>query len=235
MLNAYTQNGKSGAALYHELVEMGVGHMSFNRFEEASSYFSRAIEVDGTSPDSFIYRAIANYNLKKYKQAVDDNSRALNIYGGNSRVLLRRGICYRDMGKLREALSDFTRALELDPSYGLAYFHRAKALADVFHPDSAIGFGACTAAVLAEAAVVTSHPDAAERLRRAGRAADGNPWANACLTRARGRLDQNPSVLYEAADLWGELGARFERAATLLLTSKHSEGRAELAALGVVD
>lgn len=85
-------------------------------------------------------------------------------------------------------------------------------------------------AASAELAVVTGSPDAADRLRHAR---SDHPWANACLVRARGRLDADPGLLAEAAGLWDKLGARFERAGTLILTSEREEGIAELRALGV--
>lgn len=61
-----------------------------------------------------------------------------------------------------------------------------------------------------------------------------NPWATATLTRARGRLEGDQALLKEAADMWHSLGARFERASTLILTAEPEEGYAELRALGIV-
>ena len=56
----------------------------------------------------------------------------------------------------------------------------------------------------------------------------------ACLARAAGRLHDDTDRLTESAERWERLGARVERACTLLLLPERAdEGRAELAALGV--
>jgi predicted ATPase/DNA-binding CsgD family transcriptional regulator len=86
----------------------------------------------------------------------------------------------------------------------------------------------------AELAVVAGLPDAAARLRRTEPLAAEHRWAAACLARARGRLEGDAAALAEALTRWEELGARFERASTLLLLpGRETEGRAELRALGV--
>jgi predicted ATPase/DNA-binding CsgD family transcriptional regulator len=84
----------------------------------------------------------------------------------------------------------------------------------------------------AELAVVAGLPDAAERLVEAGPAAAENDWAAACLTRATARHTGDRQLLAESLAQWERLGARFERAATLLLIPERAaEGRAELTTL----
>ena len=72
-----------------------------------------------------------------------------------------------------------------------------------------------------------------ERLRVAAPAGAESDWAAACLARARGRLHDDPDALRESVAAWERIGARFERAVTLLfLPDRAAEGRDELAALG---
>jgi predicted ATPase/DNA-binding CsgD family transcriptional regulator len=86
----------------------------------------------------------------------------------------------------------------------------------------------------AELAVVAGLPDAAERLAAAAGAAEQNDWAAACLARAEGRLGRNLDAYAAAIAGWERIGARLERAYTLLLLpNRASEGRAHLAALGL--
>jgi hypothetical protein len=62
-----------------------------------------------------------------------------------------------------------------------------------------------------------------------------NAFARALLLRAAGRLHEDEAALLASIEAWEALGARFERAATLLLLpDRADEGRAELAALGCV-
>jgi len=85
----------------------------------------------------------------------------------------------------------------------------------------------------AELAVVAGLPDAAARLETAAPCAAENDWAAACLTRASGRLNVDPDALTHAIEGWERIGARFERACTLLLLPETApEGHSELHALG---
>jgi hypothetical protein len=85
----------------------------------------------------------------------------------------------------------------------------------------------------AELAVVAGRPDAARRLDQLVPVAAEHRWAAACLARARGRLTGDAGAIGEALTEWDHLGARFERACTLLLLpDRAAEGRAELRALG---
>lgn len=75
--------------------------------------------------------------------------------------------------------------------------------------------------------------DAADWLTRAAPAGAECAWAAACLARARGRLHGERAALEESVAGWERIGARFERAVTLLLLPDLAhEGRAELATLG---
>ncbi|WP_232661620.1 ATP-binding protein [Pseudonocardia sp. TRM90224] len=85
----------------------------------------------------------------------------------------------------------------------------------------------------AELGVVAGLPDAAERLAAVERYGPESEWAAACLLRARGRHEGDPAAVAAAAAGFELIGARAERACTLLLLSDRAdEGRRELAELG---
>src|SRR5262249_15597705 len=89
-------------------------------------------------------------------------------------------------------------------------------------------------AAAAELAVIANLPDAGQRLAAAAPAAQENAWAAACLARREGRLRDDPGALASAIRGWERIGARFERACTLLLLPQRAgEGHAELQRLGV--
>ncbi|WP_336205529.1 hypothetical protein [Nonomuraea sp. LPB2021202275-12-8] len=69
----------------------------------------------------------------------------------------------------------------------------------------------------AELAVAASLPDASDLLADAASTVEENDWAEACLLRATGRLHDDPDALAAAVERWERIGARFERACTLLL------------------
>jgi hypothetical protein len=85
----------------------------------------------------------------------------------------------------------------------------------------------------AELAVVAGQPGVTERLAQLEPLATEHRWAAACLARVRGRITGDRGTLEDALAQWTRLGARFERACTLLLLpDREPEGRAELTALG---
>jgi predicted ATPase/DNA-binding CsgD family transcriptional regulator len=87
-------------------------------------------------------------------------------------------------------------------------------------------------AIAAEMAVIAGLPDAVERLEASEPVARENLWAAACLARARGRLHDDRAALEESLVGWQHIGARFERACTLLLMpDRAAQGAAELYSL----
>ena len=84
-----------------------------------------------------------------------------------------------------------------------------------------------------EVAVAAGAPDAADRIVAAWHLGEENDFAAAQLWRAAGMLHDSVSELEEAVSRWEALGARFERASTLLhIPETADEGVRELAALG---
>lgn len=94
-------------------------------------------------------------------------------------------------------------------------------------------FDAYPWALAAEVAVIAGSADAEARLAAAAPVAAENVWAAACLARARGRLTGDVGAFAEAVTGWERIGARFERACTLvLMDGRRDEGLSELAELG---
>jgi hypothetical protein len=90
-------------------------------------------------------------------------------------------------------------------------------------------------AVRVEMAVVAQSGDAEEQLATAQRLAPENDFVAAQLLRAAGRLRHDETALKDSVAGWESIGARFERACTLLLLpDRADEGNAELAALGCI-
>jgi predicted ATPase/DNA-binding CsgD family transcriptional regulator len=94
-------------------------------------------------------------------------------------------------------------------------------------------FGAYGRAVLVEAAVAAGKPDAERLLEATWPVGEENDFVAAALTRAAGVLHDDEAEIEKAVAQWEAIGARFERACTLvLLPHRADEGRAELEALG---
>ena len=90
-------------------------------------------------------------------------------------------------------------------------------------------------AMRVEVAVVAGASDATRWLDEAQPLAVENDFVDAQLTRAAGRLHGDDAELERAVSKWEAIGARFERACTLLLLpSRADEGRAELTVMDCV-
>lgn len=90
------------------------------------------------------------------------------------------------------------------------------------------------AAAWAEAAVLTSHPGAADRVRRARLATAGNPIAAAVVDRAAALADANRPKVLAAATALLAAGCRYQWARTLIFAGGDDEarGQAVLAGMG---
>jgi predicted ATPase len=94
-------------------------------------------------------------------------------------------------------------------------------------------FDAYAWATAAEVAVVAGLPDAGDWLAAASPAGTECAWAAACLLRARGRLHHDQDAMRQSLAGWDRIGARFERACTLvLLPDRARQGWLELGSLG---
>jgi predicted ATPase/DNA-binding CsgD family transcriptional regulator len=94
-------------------------------------------------------------------------------------------------------------------------------------------FDAYARAMAVEVAVVTGAPAATDLLDAARPLAPENDFVAAQLLRAAGRLHGDGAELEESVIRWEGIGARFERACTLLLLpARAEEGAEEMAALG---
>jgi hypothetical protein len=94
-------------------------------------------------------------------------------------------------------------------------------------------FSPYTAAVVAEAAAITQAADRQQRLAEAEGFAAENDFVAAHTTRVAGLLSGDRETLLRSVRMWERIGARFERACTLVyIADRDSEGIRELAALG---
>ena len=93
-------------------------------------------------------------------------------------------------------------------------------------------FSAYTAAVVAEAAAITQAADRQQKLAEAEGFAAENDFVAAHTTRVAGLLSGDRETILRSVRMWERIGARFERACTLIyIADRQSEGIRELAAL----
>ncbi len=96
---------------------------SQNKWDEAISAFSKAINRKEKWALAYQWRAAAYREMGDYEAALEDYTRVLELeptaYWFN-----RRGLVYEEQKEFEQAIADYTRALELDPKWALAYNNR---------------------------------------------------------------------------------------------------------------
>jgi predicted ATPase/DNA-binding CsgD family transcriptional regulator len=94
-------------------------------------------------------------------------------------------------------------------------------------------YGPYAQAARVETAVMSGAPSAAKQLAETQHLSEQNDFVSAMLLRAAGRLHHDETALKASIVGWEAIGARFERACTLLLLpDRVAEGADELTALG---
>ncbi len=134
--------------------------------------------------------------------------------------------------RTQRTVNSFSLFVEPRVALHLGAFDRARATAAIDEQDMWGNYGPYARAISVEVAVVTAAADAEERLAAAQHLAGENDFVAANLLRAAGRLHHDEALLNEAVAAWEAIGARFERACTLLLLAADAEdGARELATL----
>ena len=77
--------------------------------------FNRAIELEPTSPDAYIFRGVSLISQGQPKVAIRDFKRAEELGSENPLIYNGMGRCYRALGRFDDALYSLSEAVEHDP------------------------------------------------------------------------------------------------------------------------
>jgi tetratricopeptide (TPR) repeat protein len=97
-------------------LDEGYVHFTAQRFKEAVTACSFALELDSTYALAFYYRGYVYYHLKEYQKALADFDYALALNSSNAIAYYNRGNVYRDLKRYHQAIQDYDHALELEPN-----------------------------------------------------------------------------------------------------------------------
>ena len=108
-------------------------------YQQAISYYQKAIELDPNSAESYGRRGFVYYMQGNMDRAISDYSKAIQINPNDKNAYHFRGLAYTDKGNYDQAISDFTKSIELEPYACIqAYENRAAAYAKKGNYDQAI-------------------------------------------------------------------------------------------------
>jgi len=120
------------AFIYLLLGEDALSHISENgmhssnrgNYEEAVSYYDKAIEADTEHLDAYLKRAFALSAMGSYERAVADYSRIIDLNPNMVLANVSRGSVLNKLKRFEEALVDFDKVIALDPENSEAYNNR---------------------------------------------------------------------------------------------------------------
>jgi tetratricopeptide (TPR) repeat protein len=92
---------------------------------QATSYYSRAIELNPKRAEYYIWSGIVDRETGQLGAALSDHNHAIELEPDNASHYLERARTYRAMGKLEAALSDNNQSVSLSNAEPGLYFDRA--------------------------------------------------------------------------------------------------------------
>ena len=110
----------------HALFYLGRINYNNEMYDEAISYFSKALNRDGGYIAALRLRAGAYREIGEHQSAIEDYT-ALIAAAPDFSVYNRRGLVYEDINDFRAAAGDFGEAIALNPKWSIAYNNRGYA------------------------------------------------------------------------------------------------------------
>ena len=87
-----------------EYVQKGKLYYNLAKYEDASIYFSKAIELNPNYADTYIYRAISEGDLGRYQEAIKDYNKVIELNPNYTIAYINRGSSKDKLGKYQEAI-----------------------------------------------------------------------------------------------------------------------------------
>jgi tetratricopeptide (TPR) repeat protein len=117
------------AAEDEDMFKIGLQLMSEQRYDDAITAFSKAIEIIPGDYQAYNGRGVVWALKGDFDKAIDDYNKALEIRPRYAEAYNNRGYARTQKGELQAALDDCSRALEINPLFVDAYNNKAWILA----------------------------------------------------------------------------------------------------------
>lgn len=96
------------------------------KWDEAISAYSKAVNRDNRYADAYRYRADAFREIEDYSAAIEDYTALLDLMP-EALFYNRRGLAYEALKQYAAASKDYSRAIEISPKWAVPYNNRAYA------------------------------------------------------------------------------------------------------------
>lgn len=103
---------------------LGLANTALERYDEALSAFSRAMELEPTNPELWVNRATIHYYKNNFTTAMEDLSKALALNDKEPNAYNLRGLIHFEQGDYNAALGDVEKSIELNGKQPYFYNNR---------------------------------------------------------------------------------------------------------------
>jgi tetratricopeptide (TPR) repeat protein len=123
-----------------DLLEQGFGLYSLGQYQEAITWYDKALSIDPNNIEALNYKGVALSNLGKNEEAINWYDKALAIDPNNVNVLNNKGVALSNLGKNEEAINWYDKALSIDPNNIEALNYKGIALSNLGKNEEAINW-----------------------------------------------------------------------------------------------
>jgi tetratricopeptide (TPR) repeat protein len=107
--------------------EIGRQASDANRWNEALTAYSKAIELNPNDASVYYYHGTAYSKLGNYKQSIADFDKAIELNPKYGDAYYNRGNAHSNLGDYKQAILNYDRAIELNQKDADAYYNRGNA------------------------------------------------------------------------------------------------------------
>ena len=109
-----------------------------SRFDEAIAEFERAIAIDSSLAEVYLFRGTSYIHKNEYDRAIADLDRAIQLNPNDAMAYSNRGFSQHQMGNHDQAIADFTEAIQINQNFAVAYSNRGFSQHQMGNHDQAV-------------------------------------------------------------------------------------------------
>ena len=117
---------------YESLNDIGVSLFAEDKYEEALSYFEKAMKINNSEISLYYNKASCEENLGRYNEAIQDYNKGVEINPKNNKILYSLFKLYKIKGDFEEALDVIDKIIIFQPYNNSTYIKERETLFKIY-------------------------------------------------------------------------------------------------------